>query len=105
MEEQNKTSTSSTSGRGGGERGDGDVEQGDDDKHGLSPAAAIVDVDDHERKIEKARLNQDLVFSNDLVSDNKQTFESRLTLTAISHVNHYRIKKLFINVHSCYVRR
>jgi len=86
MEEQNKTSTPSTSGRGGGRRGDGDVEDGDDDKHGLSTAAAVVD-DDHERKIEKARLIQALVFSNDLVSD-KQTFGSRLTLTAISHVNH-----------------
>jgi len=51
MEEQKTTSTSSTSSGGGGGGSDGDVEE------------------DVPRKMEKARMNQDLVFSNDLVSD------------------------------------
>jgi len=79
MEEQKTTSTSSTSNEGGGK---GDVEIEADDKQQLSPAAeAIVVDDDLQKRMEKARLNQVLVFSNDLVSKPQSC---RLTLTQYS---------------------
>jgi len=83
MEEQKKTSTPSTSSGGGGK---GDVEIEADDNQQLSPAAqaAIVEVD-LQKKMEKARLNEDLVFSNDLVS-NTQTCRLTLTQYSIFHV-------------------
>jgi len=78
MKKKNKSSTSSTSSRGGGGRGGGDVvEEGADDKQQLS-ATANVENDDLQRKMEKARLTQDLVFSNDLVSYIRSLRESTM---------------------------
>jgi len=95
---QNTSSTSSRSSRGGGRgrvgdscvcigyrgvdsprgRGDGDVvEEGADDKQQLS-ATANVDNDDLQRQMEKARLNQKLVLSNDLVSYIRRLCESTM---------------------------
>jgi len=73
MEELKTTSTSSLTSRGGGRGEEGDVVESANCKQQLSPTGIVDDDDlDLQRKMEQARLNQDLVFSIELVSD-KQT--------------------------------
>jgi len=72
-EEQKEPSTSTSQGGGGREDDD---EVGTDDSQQLPPTETIVDDDEYQRnKMEVTRLHQDVVLSNDLVSD-KQTLIS-----------------------------
>jgi len=109
MEEQKETSTSytSTGGESGGRGDSGDVEEdADDNQRQLSPATIVVDDDDLQRKLEKARLNQDLVFSIQLVSNKQTLCTTTFDVDANFDLESQCIEVLFIHFHcrSCISR-